>query len=221
MCACVFTSTSRVSCDGMEPVNVTLPLFRKILNAGSDTLLHLSPTTALYPVPLAVALTLTFIGTPAMHSYTIFPSVVHSKISSTTYHRFLSTIITFSDLHVTGPAKQVERSDRQLQHAQALYEGYQAAMSPQDRDLARDLLTYSGDLRYDWEDKYLATRIKQARLYCSCVNNTLQMIQVLRSWQRRSIYEPTVSNSESSPVESSRSTRWVRELLGDELHWHG
>ncbi|KAH8984237.1 hypothetical protein EDB92DRAFT_1496774 [Lactarius akahatsu] len=142
-----------------------------------------------------------------MHSYTIFPSVVHSKVSSTTYHRFLSTIITFSDLHVTGPAKQVERSDRQLQHAQALYKGYQAAMSPQDRDLARDLLTYSGDLRYGWEAKYLATRIKQARLYCSW---NLEYVLILphgrRSRQRRSIYEPTVSNSESSPVESSWST---------------
>lgn len=53
----------------------------------------------------------------------------------------LPIIMAFVDLHVTGPAKQVERSDRQLQHAQALYEGYQAAMSPQDRDLAQGLLT--------------------------------------------------------------------------------
>ncbi|KAH8985449.1 hypothetical protein EDB86DRAFT_2333960 [Lactarius hatsudake] len=190
-----------MSCDGMEPVNVTLPFFRKILNAGSDTLLHLSrlqqPCTQCHWL---FALPLTFIGTPAMHSYTIFPSVVHSKISSTTYHRPLSTIITFSDLYVTGPAKQVERSDRQLQHARALYEGYQAAMSPQDRDLARDFLTYSGDLRYDWEAKYLATRIKQARLYCSWVNNTLQMIQ------------------EVVAKEVDIRTHSV-QLRGDELHW--
>ena len=53
----------------------------------------------------------------------------------------LPIIMAFVDLHVTGPAKQVERSDRQLQHAQALYEGYQAAMSTQDRDLAQGLLT--------------------------------------------------------------------------------
>lgn len=53
----------------------------------------------------------------------------------------LLIIMAFVDLYVMGPAKQVERSDRQLQHAQALYEGYQAFMSPQDRDLAQDLLT--------------------------------------------------------------------------------
>ena len=53
----------------------------------------------------------------------------------------LPIIIAFSDLPVMGPAKQVERSDRQLEHAQALYEGYQAVMSPQDRDLAQDFLT--------------------------------------------------------------------------------
>ena len=76
-----------------------------------------------------------------MHSYIVVPSEVQSKFSSTTYHKMFSTIIAFADLHVMGPAKQVERSDRQLQHAQALYEGYQAAMSPQDRDLAQGLLT--------------------------------------------------------------------------------
>jgi hypothetical protein len=53
----------------------------------------------------------------------------------------LLIIMAFADLHAMGPAKQVERSDRQLQHAQALYEGYQAVMSPQDRDLAQGLLT--------------------------------------------------------------------------------
>jgi len=85
--------------------------------------------------------------------------------------------MAFSDLHAMGPAKKVEHSDRQLQHAKALYEGYQAVMSPQDRDLAQDLLTYSGDLRIGWEAKYLPSRIKQARLYCSWANDTLQMIQ--------------------------------------------
>lgn len=85
--------------------------------------------------------------------------------------------MAFADLHAMGPAKQVERSDRQLQHAQALYEGYQAVMSPQDRDLAQGLLTYSGDLRCGWEAQYLPTRIRQARLYCSWVNDTLQTIQ--------------------------------------------
>ena len=49
--------------------------------------------------------------------------------------------MAFSDLPIIGPAKQMECSDRQLQHAQALYEGYQAVMSPQDRNLAQDLLT--------------------------------------------------------------------------------
>lgn len=53
----------------------------------------------------------------------------------------LLTIMAFSDLHTMGPAKQVELSDRQLQHAQALYEGYQAVMNPQDRDRAEGLLT--------------------------------------------------------------------------------
>jgi len=85
--------------------------------------------------------------------------------------------MAFSDLPIMGPAKQVERSDRQIRHAQALYEGYQAAMSPEDRDLAQDLLTYSGDLRWGWEAKHLPSRLKQARLYCSWANDTLQMIQ--------------------------------------------
>lgn len=75
-----------------------------------------------------------------MHSY-IMPGVVHSEITSTTHHKMLPIIMAFSDLPVMGPAKQMERSDRQLQHAQALYEGYQAVMNPQDRDLAQDLLT--------------------------------------------------------------------------------
>jgi hypothetical protein len=61
--------------------------------------------------------------------------------SETVILKGCSWIMAFADLHVMGPAKQVERSDRQLQHAQALYEGYQALMSPQDRDLAQDLLT--------------------------------------------------------------------------------
>jgi len=115
-----------------------------------------------------------------MHSYITVPGAVHSKNSSTTtttHLRFLSTIMVFSDLHAMGPAKQVERSDRQLQHAQALYEGYQAAMSPRDRDIAQDLLTHSGDLRLGWEAKYLPTRIKQAKLYRSWVDDTLQKIQ--------------------------------------------
>ncbi|KAN0140409.1 hypothetical protein V8E53_001618 [Lactarius tabidus] len=156
--------------------------------------------TAPYPPILTLA---------PMHSYIMVSSVVHSKFSSPTHHKILFIIMAFADLHVMGPAKQVERSDRQLQHAQALYEGYQALMSPQDRDLAQDLLTYSGDLRCGWEGKYLPARIRQARLYCSWANDTLQKIQVLRQCQKWSICEPTASNSDCS---SDRSTIRMLEL---------
>ncbi|KAH8984238.1 peptidase S8/S53 domain-containing protein [Lactarius akahatsu] len=81
-------------------------------------------------------------------------------------------------LYVLEPAKQVERSDRQLQQAQALYEGYQAKMDRYDRALVQSLLVYSGDLRYGFEDKYLLTRVRQARLYCNRVGETLRMIQM-------------------------------------------
>jgi len=79
---------------------------------------------------------------------------------------------------VLEPAKQVERSDRQLRQAQALYEGYRAKMDRYDRDLAHGLLEYSGDLRYGFEDKYFLTRIRQAKLYCSRVGETLRMMQM-------------------------------------------
>ncbi|KAH9026460.1 hypothetical protein EDB84DRAFT_1579789 [Lactarius hengduanensis] len=36
----------------------------------------------------------------------------------------------------------------------------------------------SGDLRYGFEDKYLLTRVRQARLYCNRVGETLRMIQM-------------------------------------------
>ncbi|KAH9174577.1 hypothetical protein EDB89DRAFT_2067526 [Lactarius sanguifluus] len=81
-------------------------------------------------------------------------------------------------LYVLEPAKQVERSDRQLQQAQALYEGYGAKMDRYDRALFQSLLAYSGDLRYGFEDKYLLTRVRQARLYCNRVGETLRMIQM-------------------------------------------
>lgn len=79
---------------------------------------------------------------------------------------------------VWEPAKKVKRSDQQLQRAQALYDGYRAKMDRYDRVLALDLLMYSGDLRYGFEDKYLLTRVRQARFYCSRVSETLRMIQI-------------------------------------------
>ncbi|KAH9055578.1 hypothetical protein EDB87DRAFT_1579732 [Lactarius vividus] len=81
-------------------------------------------------------------------------------------------------LYVLEPAKQVELSDRQLLQAQALYEGYQTKLNPYDRVLVQSLLAYSGDLRYGFEDKYLLTRVRQARLYCKRVYETLRMIQM-------------------------------------------
>ena len=41
---------------------------------------------------------------------------------------------------VLGPTKRVKRSDRQLQQARALYEGYQTKMDRYDRVLAQDWL---------------------------------------------------------------------------------
>ncbi|KAI9429115.1 hypothetical protein H4582DRAFT_2065748 [Lactarius indigo] len=75
--------------------------------------------------------------------------------------------MTLPTFHVLEPAKQVEHSDRQLQQAQALFEGHQAKMNPYDRVLVQSLLAYSGDLRYGFEEKYLLTRVRQARLYCN------------------------------------------------------
>jgi len=81
--------------------------------------------------------------------------------------------------HAIAPSKQVEDSDGQLEHAQALFEKYQAVMNPRDCDLAQSLLDYSSDLRNDLEAKCLRTRIKQARLYCTQVDKTLQKIQTV------------------------------------------
>jgi hypothetical protein len=51
-------------------------------------------------------------------------------------------LVKRSDLQllVLSPAKQVEHSDRQLQHAEALYEGYRDMMNPDDRIMAQGLL---------------------------------------------------------------------------------
>jgi len=78
-----------------------------------------------------------------------------------------------------APSKQVEDSDRQLEHAQALFEKYQAVMNTHDCERAQSLLDYSSDLRNGLEAKSLRTRIKQTRLYCTQVDETLQNIQAV------------------------------------------
>lgn len=50
-------------------------------------------------------------------------------------------------------------------------------MDTHDRDLVQSWLDHSRDLRYGFEAKCLPTQIKQARLYCSRVDETLQIIQ--------------------------------------------
>jgi hypothetical protein len=76
-----------------------------------------------------------------------------------------------------APAKQVEHSGRQLQRAHELFEEHQAEMDPHDHQLAQSFLERCGDLRGGLEAKCLLTRIKQARLYCTQVDKTLQNIQ--------------------------------------------
>jgi len=73
----------------------------------------------------------------------------------------------------------VEDSDQLLERAQALFDEHQAAMDQHDRDLAHSLLQHSIDLRVGFEAKCLPTRIKQARLYCAQVDETLQKIQAI------------------------------------------
>jgi len=84
------------------------------------------------------------------------------------------------DFHdIIAPAKQVEDSDRRLKRAQALFDQHEAMMDPHTRELAQSFLEYSNDFRKDFEAKCLPTRIKQARLYCTQVDKTLQKIQAL------------------------------------------
>jgi len=79
--------------------------------------------------------------------------------------------------HLVAPSKQVEDGDQRLERAQALFDEHQAVMDPHDYDLAHSLLEHSRDLRAGFEDKCLPTRIKQARLYSTQVDKTLQKIQ--------------------------------------------
>jgi hypothetical protein len=81
--------------------------------------------------------------------------------------------------HAIAPSRQVEDRDRRLEHAQALFEKHRAVMNPHHRDLAHSLLDYSSDLRNGFEAKSLPSRIKQARLYCTQVDKTLQKIQAV------------------------------------------
>jgi len=78
-----------------------------------------------------------------------------------------------------APSKQVEDSDQLLERAQALFDQHQVAMDTPDHDVAHGLLQYSRDLRVGFEDKCLPTRIKQARLYCAKVDETLEKIQAI------------------------------------------
>ncbi|KAI9434426.1 hypothetical protein H4582DRAFT_777318 [Lactarius indigo] len=113
------------------------------------------------------------------HAHTYIGHPIHSRIQVPPPKlQFSPIIMALPSSYVLEPAKQVERSDRQLQQAQALYEGYRAKMNPFDRILVQSLLAYSGDLRYGFEDKYLLTRVRQARLYCNRVGETLRMIQM-------------------------------------------
>jgi hypothetical protein len=51
--------------------------------------------------------------------------------------------MTQSDFHIANlvaPSKQVEDSDQQLEHAQALFDEHRATMDPSDCDLAHSFL---------------------------------------------------------------------------------
>jgi len=88
-------------------------------------------------------------------------------------------MIRFDFDAVFAPAKQVEDCDQRLNRAQGLFDEHGAVMNPHDREFAQSLLDYSSDLRTDLEAKSLLTRIKQARMYCTQVDKTLQKIQAI------------------------------------------
>ena len=125
--------------NGTRQGRLTL-IFKEILNANSDApavpcFIFNTLTTVTTSYPHVVAPTLK----PApMNSLFFGPFYSRIPISSIVPHGLLCAVMA---LPAIDPTKHVEHSDQRLQHAQALYEGYQAVMSPEDRDLAQDMLT--------------------------------------------------------------------------------
>ncbi|KAF8265687.1 hypothetical protein EI94DRAFT_1804011 [Lactarius quietus] len=75
------------------------------------------------------------------------------------------------------PMKTVEQADTLMQHAHALFEEHEHIMTPIDRTLAEDRMTYATDHRYGVEEKFWLGRVEQANLYVDRAHEALDTVK--------------------------------------------
>ncbi|KAN0137460.1 hypothetical protein V8E53_004905 [Lactarius tabidus] len=77
------------------------------------------------------------------------------------------------------PMKTVEQADVLMQHAHVLYEQYEHVMTPIDRTLAEDRMTFATDHRHGVEEKLWLARAGQASLYSNRAHEALDTVKVV------------------------------------------
>jgi len=72
----------------------------------------------------------------------------------------------------------VERADRQIQYAKALFSDHQSVMRSDDCILVKDQMLYAKELRLGVEEKSWIAKVEQAKLYSKRAQMVLDTVEV-------------------------------------------